>query len=189
MFNWIFKKFQLEPPKPDRDDVENARFLKKEMIDQAAGKVLQEMIKKNQVKIPKPIPLAEFFKNWQKEIEPPTLDIDLKFPKGVYDANAVVGIQVNAKDQLKVPMIPVPIHDYHLLRIIRINMAKGKQTVIDSPDILLTDLDEDECQCEDCLNKDETLVNHLHHINAKVLYDCYGLSKDEIFQLTGCIIK
>ncbi len=74
----------------------------------------------------------------------------------------------------EVPMLLVPAYDYELLITIRMSNAKCDRVILPSPD-------EREFI-------DGTLSDKTHYYNAAILYKYYGFTKEEIFQLTGCVI-
>ncbi len=155
MFNWLFNKLQLEPPKLTRDDVEQSR-------------------------------------------KAPVQKIDLEFPKGIYDATA----ENMLRDQLdkanlqwtlnqfryhikppkpKMKTIPVPYCDYELMKSIRIAMSQGHEYLLLPPEQNLEMYEE--------TFKGNVNVDRIQFDNARALHDCYGLSKQEVLELTGCYLK
>lgn len=76
-------------------------------------------------------------------------------------------------DKPQIPVVPVPIYDYELLKRIRKAWAVGEWTFCDSIEQSY---------------KEEKAINHIHHQNAAILNKHYGISEEEIFQLTGCVI-
>ena len=164
MFNWLFKKFQLEPPKLTRDDVEQSR--------KAPG--------------------------YSSESKAPVQKIDLEFPKCVYDLAAEELLKRIKNNQVKIPQsfivigkskppkhrlktILVPCCDYELMKSIRIAMAQGQEYLLLPPEQNLEMYEE--------TFPGETNVDRIQFDNAWALHDCYGLSKQEVLELTGCYLK
>ncbi len=82
-----------------------------------------------------------------------------------------------------IEMYPVPLYDYNLLKHIRLNIAKGGDTLILDPDTLARHtIDTDDERVID------DKANEFHCINAEALYKYYGLDKDTIFELTGYVV-
>lgn len=84
-----------------------------------------------------------------------------------------------------VKICAVPYYDYELIKHIRTNMAMGITTVHAPPEdtalVALPDGLYNEGQVD---NK----ADELHCINGEVLHKYYGLSCEEVFELTGYVI-
>lgn len=74
----------------------------------------------------------------------------------------------------KTPLVLVPLSDYEIMKIIRLGWALGEGT---------TQLPIEES------GYTENEENETHYNNAKILHKFYGIPKDEIFQLTGCVLN
>ncbi len=164
MFDWLFKKLQLDPPKSDRKQTEKKRVallsdtLKITLSDKDAQAIFDDMSKHNfMVKgIGKLTIIPE------KDID--EITIPWKFPSGIFET-------------LPGPVEPtrtVPLCDYQIIKIIRQGWALGEGTI--------------QIPIEESGYSDKD-VNKAHYNNAQTLHKYYGMSKDEIFQLTGCLIE
>ena len=160
----LFDKFRT--PAPTREDIEQSRIYKKDLYDAAAHAILQEMIKKNQVKIPKPIPF-DFLQFAKSKEQADFMDLSKPF-------DAPKFMKHIKPPKPKIPLVLVPLHDYEIIKIIRLGWALGEGT---------TQLPIEES------GYTEDQENETHYNNAKMLYKFYGIPKDRIFQLTGCVLN
>jgi len=161
MFN-IFKWLQLEPPKLTRKEVEDSRTAP----DKDAYDAVQSGIKKGCMIAAENILREGLDKANQAlfdMVEKNQIKIPVKFPSGVYKPPKFQTIKAE-----------IPEFDYKMMKQIRINMASGIHT---------------HHMPIDFSGYDDSKTDEVQYKNAEILNEFYGLSKDEIFELTGCYLK